>query len=217
MNVLSFVIFKSVRRTTLKWEDKRSVKIYAVYALATPILISIATAVAEFVPSENENLISIKPDFGQRKCFFDPDKQLSSLVFFYLPLLLILTTSIILFVLTICRISKNSWNTESVSCQQKSFRNHFSTAVKLYLILGINWIFEFVSFIAGWQWDQTLAKNLSYFSDVVNLLQGLLIFVVLVCNKKVWKKLKAKMSRQSESELKATRINSSTPIEILSS
>jgi hypothetical protein len=100
-----------------------------------------------------------------------------------------------------------------VGCQQKNF----STAVKLYLILGINWIFEFVSFIAGWQWDQDLAKNLSYLSDVFNLLQGFLIFVVLVCNKRVLGKLKSKIFRSNDKEERQTRSNSSTPIEIISS
>lgn len=215
MNVLAFVIYKSVSRTSLKWEEKRSVKIYAIYAVALPLFVTIATALAEFVPTENEDLITLKPDFGQRKCFFDPDKQMSSLVFFYFPLLLILSSTIALFVLTICKISNSRKDGEasSVGSQQKNF----STAVKLYLILGINWIFEFVSFIAGWQWDQDLAKNLSYLSDVFNLLQGFLIFVVLVCNKRVLGQLKSKIFRSNDKEERRTRSNSSTPIEIISS
>lgn len=44
--------------------------------------------------------------------------------------------------------------------------------MKVFLVMGINWLFEFLSFLAGWQWDKDIAKNLSYFSDMVNLLQG---------------------------------------------
>ena len=195
MNVLSFVIFKTAFKSSdrdSKRSEKKSLTWYILYAVCTPLLISMATAAAQYLPDKNGNLDFIRPDFGDRKCFFDQDKQLSSLIFFYLPLLLTLISSIAFFVMTTYKVS------QQVTPYHESFRSHFFTILKLYAIMGINWVFEFVSFIAEWQWDKEMATNLSYLSDVINLLQGLLIFIVLVCNKEVFKDLRERLSMEKD-------------------
>jgi hypothetical protein len=177
-----------------KRSEKKSLTVYIFYAVCTPLLISMATAAVQYLPDENGILDSIRPDFGERKCFFDQDKQLSSLIFFYAPLLLTLISSIVFFVLTTYKVS------QQVNPHHESFRSHFVTILKLYAIMGINWVFEFVSFIAEWQWDEEMARNLSYLSDVINLLQGLLIFIVLVCNREVFKSLRERLSMKKDLE-----------------
>jgi hypothetical protein len=72
-----------------------------------------------------------------------------------------------------------------------------SIVVKVFLIMGINWFFEFLSFLADWLWDEDIALNISYFSDMVNLLQGLLIFVLLILKPNIIKKLKEKFFKRS--------------------
>ena len=140
MNVLSYLIYKSTFSTAEPDKSSFNLNLYTIYAVGMTSTISVATAVTEFTPTES----IFKPDFGLRKCFFDQDKQVSALVFFYLPLLLSLLCSIVLFLMTLYRMSRNRFEPDN-----HNFKGHFLTAIKLYLILGINWIFEFVSFIAG--------------------------------------------------------------------
>jgi hypothetical protein len=140
MNVLSYLMYNSTLTPPESQKDSSRLSLYTIYSVGMTSTISVATAVTEFTPNES----ILKPDFGLRKCFFDEDKQVSALVFFYLPLLLSLLCSIVLFILTLFRMSKNRFETDNLG-----FKDHFLTAVKLYVILGINWIFEFISFIAG--------------------------------------------------------------------
>ena len=48
-----------------------------------------------------------------------------------------------------------------------------SVVVKLFLIMGINWLAEYLSFMINWPWDAEIAVRISIFTDIVNLLQVL--------------------------------------------
>jgi len=56
--------------------------------------------------------------------------------------------------------------------------------LKLFILMGINWLTEIVSY-------QTLSNNklLMYIVDISNVLQGVYIFIVIVCKKSVLKML----------------------------
>jgi hypothetical protein len=188
-------------------KEKKKLGWYIIYATGTPLVITGITAILQFTV-EDKNFFSLPsdevetnstwidqlhPQFGARKCFFDQDKKLSNFVLFYLPLLLIQITNIVFFSLTIFKISKTWQESGSLRMHNSENRNNGSVVVKVFLVMGINWLFEFLSFLAEWQWDETISKNLSYFSDMVNLLQGLLIFIVLICKPKILKKLREKI------------------------
>ena len=56
----------------------------------------------------------------------------------------------------------------------------------LFVLMGVSWTMDIVSFFVGgsaYNWMAT---------DILNILTGFLIFVMFVCNPKVWKLLKAK-------------------------
>lgn len=51
--------------------------------------------------------------------------------------------------------------------------------MKLFLVLGPTWIFEIIGHLAGG------AEEIWYFPDVLNMLQGVFVFIMAVCNRKV--------------------------------
>ncbi len=105
---------------------------------------------------------------------------MATFILFYLPLLLIQIANLTFFALTVYKLAQTWRESGRLRMHNSDNRSNVSVVVKVFLVMGINWLFEFLSFLAEWQWDPEIAKNISYFNDMVNLLQGLLIFVVLV-------------------------------------
>jgi hypothetical protein len=195
---------------------KKRLALYILYAVGIPLIISIITVIVEFVESdnildENENILDenknildknktildyIKPNFGEKKCFFE--QKLSALIFFYLPLLFIQLTNIGFFVTTILKLH-NTWSlSRSANLRihnvPKSKREHLKIGAKLFLIMGITWFFEFFSFLADWLWDPRQTQIISYINDCINLLQGVFIFILLICKKSILRKLKQRIT-----------------------
>ena len=206
MNVLSFDIFQTFRNTLINSREmasgtannakRRRLAIYTVYAIGMPLVIVIITVIVEFVevvPTE------FKPYFGQRKCFFDDDQKLSAFIFFYLPLLLIQVSNVGFFIATIIKLRHTWMQSRQVRVNSQNQLEHFKIGTKIFLIMGITWFFEILSFMAEWQWDPEKAKVVSYFNDCINLLQGVLLFVVLICKRPILDKLKKKLNKGGES------------------
>lgn len=65
----------------------------------------------------------------------------------------------------------------------KNFR--FLLYLKLFVITGTNWSMEVISWLVSSKADNTKQHWVFYVSDLVNTLQGVLIFVTFVCRKRV--------------------------------
>ena len=207
-------------------KERKKFACYFLYATGTPLIISAITAIFEFSPLVDENN-QLKPDFGSRKCFFDQDKKMSNFVLFYLPLLLIQIANLVFFSVTVVKLIQ-TWresrqlrvHSSSANVNSNNNSNNYShsfVVVKVFLIMGINWFFEFLSFLAEWLWDHDMAMKISYFSDMVNLLQGLLIFIVLICKPSVLKKLKDKLIKRPKARVSLTNnVNGETKFSYLS-
>jgi hypothetical protein len=62
--------------------------------------------------------------------------------------------------------------------------------LKLFIVMGVNWIMEVVSWAAGGP------EYLWYVTDLGNILQGVLIFVIFVCKERVRRILVRKFCSQ---------------------
>lgn len=68
----------------------------------------------------------------------------------------------------------------------------FVMNIKLFIVMGISWICEVVSFFLkryNLEWQDTIF----YFSDVFNCLQGLLIFILFVLKSRVYLALRRRL------------------------
>ncbi len=220
MNALSYDIFRKFtrfRRSSAKDQNDRARFLkYAAYALSVS---SFGTAVAvtvELLPSEAYS--GVRPGFGVDTCFFDSD--LANFLFFQLYLITMQLVNVALFSAT-TRSMFRTWKatrkmgqhaggggggrdnssgsqrggggTNSATRKKKSVNDQIWIIVKLFVIMGVTWMSEFVNFLLGWIIGDDVVWKYTIFNDIINLSQGLLIFFVLVCKKKIFRRLRERL------------------------
>ena len=75
--------------------------------------------------------------------------------------------------------------------------------LKLFIVMGVNWIMEVISWAAGGP------EYLWYITDLGNILQGVLIFIIFVCKQRVRRILVRKFCPQCANR-SGSRFHSST-------
>lgn len=66
--------------------------------------------------------------------------------------------------------------------------------LKLFIVMGVNWLAEILSWGLGL--DGSNGSFIWYMADIGNSLQGVLIFLIFVCKKRVLKLLNKKLCPQ---------------------
>ncbi len=164
------------------------------------------TFTVEFLPESYDGL---RPDFGVHTCLFDSD--LASFIFFQLYLLLMQVVNIVMFSLTI-RSMLHTWRATKrmgrhaggQRRKSSSLNSQIWLVIKLFIVMGITWMSEFVVFLLGWIFGDDVVWRYTIFNDVINLSQGILIFIVLVCKKKIMLRLRDRMGCFCGSRLSAS-------------
>lgn len=72
------------------------------------------------------------------------------------------------------------------------FLNRFRVISSLFVLMGVPWIMEFISFITKGNGNDN-SISIWIFTDVLNILTGLFIFIIFICKPKVWKLLKSRL------------------------
>ncbi|XP_034832194.1 G-protein coupled receptor Mth2-like [Maniola hyperantus] len=141
-----------------------------------------------------------RPIHRRGECFCNYDIPCNSplilegqkLVYLYIPLLFLILTNWLFFLMTAYNIRrlmrgtavlKSAASGNPAAHQQQ--RNRLMVYLKLSVIMGINWLLEVVSFFSP-------ELKIWEFSDTYNLLIGFAIFLIFVCKKKIYKKLVAR-------------------------
>lgn len=65
--------------------------------------------------------------------------------------------------------------------------------LKLFIVMGVNWLAEIISWAVE---SEVTSKSLWYVTDIGNALQGVLIFLIFVCKKRVLILLNKKLCPQ---------------------
>ncbi|XP_075220892.1 G-protein coupled receptor Mth2-like isoform X3 [Lycorma delicatula] len=190
LNVMCFDIwwvfsgYRHPAASSKKEIERKKFRLYSIYSWGSPTIIFIILVIMdmEWVPKDY-----IRPELGVENCFFRTDK--AKLVYFYLPLAFILSSNLIFFMMTtikICKISKETkvLNHGESKRHQEHERQRFLLYVKLFIVMGMNWITELMSFF------YPDLKNLWYITDASNTLQGVLIFVIFVWKRRILRLLK---------------------------
>lgn len=189
------------------------------YAQGIPTVITVIT----FIMDSQRPDGAILPHMGQFNCFLGseythvPVAFYKSPVFlyFYLIISVIIGINVICFAITGGNLISH-WT--QMKEMQKNGQSHGMVDQarilgNLFVIMGIPWIFEIISAYIGHTYPGTY--NLQIALDIVNLLQGILIFIALVCKVQVLKPLKASLSSFSGSE--KTQVTSKTSTVSMSS
>ncbi|GAB6030802.1 hypothetical protein CHUAL_007649 [Chamberlinius hualienensis] len=126
--------------------------------------------------------------FARNVSWFQSDKTM--FYFFYLPIIIILIENVVFFGLTIWHIRSASRGTDILN--KKVSKQLFRVCVKLFVVMGIFWFAEVIS----WQFSHEIDEAVWYVTDLINALQGVAIFLVYVCKRSTWKMLKKRWKGQ---------------------
>lgn len=176
--------FKTQKRTT--YQDHRKFKKYCIYAfgiLGALELIVFLIDSTSFIPFD------YRPGMGMNRCWFiySEDSKIVESIYVYIPRSIILTANIILYTITAYKITKLKKHRLTMDQQESQTmdadnadNDQFFIYLKLFLLLGICWIAESISFFIG-------QNYIFYVTDFLNCLQGVIIFYFFVWNKNVRK------------------------------
>lgn len=199
--------YRSIRATGINHKEKERKKflLYSLCALSFPLLWTTFTIICfltNFLPE------SITPQLGKHRCFLEKCKKkffsecsIFDFVFFLdnwgyyifhiLPITVITLINSILFIKTAyyCIKVKNEINKiedSQTDKKKKMFlldKERMSMLIKLFIVMGVTFIIEVLTSIFNFQISNTLYV-LESILDVVNYLQGLLIFCIFMLKKK---------------------------------
>ncbi|KAM3962511.1 putative G-protein coupled receptor Mth-like 3 [Aphomia sociella] len=166
MNVICVNVYRTVKDSTyLKKTERKQYFWYSCYAWGGTILFLLVSVITNFIEGDHW-----KPGFGHGSCWFAGRTE--TWIFFYGPIAVIVTANIVLFVLSSFTLWQH--NKQYEANKLNILKHKFLLSLKLFLVMGISWIFEIASFAHGE--DHILWQ----ITDTFNCLQGFVIFVLLV-------------------------------------
>ena len=181
MSIMSFDIFttfsSTVRPSSMDNHGRRFLR-YSIYAWGLPLLIIIISVSINFSPIDTPQ---IRPGYGEGVCWIT--YRLALIVFFGVPVFLIITMNMVFYILTTVSICKITAATKIVS--KSSDKQRLLLYTKLSTIMGLAWMFGFIATLAD-------IPSLWYLFIILNSLQGAFICITFVCNKKTLSLLRAK-------------------------
>ncbi|KAJ2949206.1 hypothetical protein O0L34_g6152 [Tuta absoluta] len=196
LNVMCFDIWRTFsgyhRGTSSKRRDQKRFLLYGLYAWGVPLLLTAVTAFMQFNDSLPEGII--RPGFGNQRCWFEDWH--SDLVYFFAPVLILVVCNVVLFVITAHRIRSIRQETAILKSSESSRsdkinrdKERYALYLKLFVVMGVNWSVEVISFAAGgtnWYWVVV---------DLSNIALGIFIFFIFVWKNKVRNLIRKKISK----------------------
>ncbi|XP_025075867.1 G-protein coupled receptor Mth2-like [Pogonomyrmex barbatus] len=216
LNVMCFDIwwtFGVLRGSTITKTHKHTKRflLYCLYAWGISLLVSILAIVADSTDVLPDYL---QPDIGSRRCWFTPSlNSYGELTFFIGPVTILLISNVIFFILTSTHCNKvkaeiKRMTTDPADPRSKRFhsdRKKFLMNVKLFIVMGMSWSCEVVSFFLLKYLDYEYWHNVFFYtSDVFNCLQGLLIFILFVLKSRVYQALRKRLGLDTNGKKKPT-------------
>ncbi len=152
--------FSKVNETEAIWK-------YSLIAWGLPIVIMIVPIYFNHADIDDR----FKPHFGGDRCWYT--ERYAMLVFFGIPIAISILLNIILYIST----SHNLHKAFKSSIQASKYKYHFTTYIRLFIIMGITWVFGFISTFSNWD-------VMDFIFVILAGLQGLFLFISVVCNKR---------------------------------
>ncbi|KAH0554195.1 probable G-protein coupled receptor Mth-like 10 [Cotesia glomerata] len=174
---------------------------YSCFAWGLPMIILIVMITIDRTQSIPEDL---RPNIGVDSCWFD--HHLSSygeVIFFFGPITFLLIVNVIFFIMTLRNCNRvkadisKFMKTDTDSRRFKADKTKLILNIKLFVLMGISWIFEIISYVINHcAPDLSCRVELFYAFDVFNCLRGLIIFLLFVLKNKVYIALMHRLGRR---------------------
>lgn len=178
MNIVAFNVWRCVWFKNFRVKEQSLFYTYCIWGWGGPICFLTAALMAHY--SQGDHL---QPGFGEYACWFSGTKE--TWTYFYGPVAILLTLNMIY----LGMISWRLWHQyrDFTGSKLRVLRFKCLLYIKLVLVMGVTWIFELISFAIGSRMDEFWIPT-----DLLNGLQGFIIFLLLVATRKRVRKLLAK-------------------------
>ena len=169
--------------------QRRRFLLYNLYSWGVPSLVTTATlAIHLLQPATITN-----PGFGRDTCFFST--YLARLLYLHGIIAAILATNLALFLASAYQLLFGIWAAGSGAAEsgarRRRARGMLGVVAELFLVLGLTWLAEVASLVANWRAGALYSGWEVVVFDIINSLQGVLIFLVLVCKPRMRTKIRA--------------------------
>ncbi|GFT31496.1 probable G-protein coupled receptor Mth-like 2 [Nephila pilipes] len=191
MNVMAFDVWRTLRLATTKLiicshnKKRNHFIIYSIYSWGMPLII---TSISVVIDNIEGVPYWIKPNYGRRDiCWIT--NNIAKAIFFSIPAFTLILANGVFFVMTAFIIRNNTM--KNVSDQHKqTVRLNFILYVRLGFMMGATWLIGIIAIISR-------NSILWIIFDLLNSLQGLFIFLLFTCSRKVFKHVRQKISIRS--------------------
>ncbi|KAK6639018.1 hypothetical protein RUM43_007288 [Polyplax serrata] len=164
-NVITFSIWKAISIA-----DKSLTIIYFCWGFGGPFVMVLISFILEYVPGEYH----VRPRFAETKCWFKG--KVESWNYFHGPVSALLIINLIMFIQSCWTLWKISRDSSASTFRSLKFK--CLMYLKLFLLMGITWIFEMISYATSEM--SAYGEYLWLLTDCINSSQGVLIFLILV-------------------------------------
>ncbi|KAG0718726.1 G-protein coupled receptor Mth2 [Chionoecetes opilio] len=159
---------------------------YQVYAWVCPLMFGGVSLIMEFTSSISS--CYIKPNFGTYSCFFSYSVTYNNgakWAYFFGPVAVLLLADLVFFLLTVRSLLVTVQQSHKGTVQRQA-RQRLRLCFKLFLVMGISWLAEIISFELG-------PSTVWYISDVFNCFQGFIIFLIFILKPKILQAVRARL------------------------
>ncbi|XP_062525808.1 G-protein coupled receptor Mth isoform X4 [Bombyx mori] len=197
LNVMCFDIWWTFSGKRGKSLEKMSLRTrfvaYSLYAFGIPTVLTALLVGLEFSGLPPHPLL---PMIRQQGCFI---YGTSKLIYLYGPISILCIANMTFFVLTAVKIAQIKKQTSvlkskdsSTHDQHRNDRQRLLLYIKLLAVMGVSWILEVVSAI------YPEAEDIWKFTDAYNVLIGLIIFIIFVCKRKIFRLIKKRLNLHND-------------------
>ncbi|CAI6356216.1 unnamed protein product [Macrosiphum euphorbiae] len=207
LNVICFDIYWMIRyNISINRNTSTSVRttIYHFYCCVLPSILVCTGFFLEY--SQDKSLQRFAPNFELYGCFYYNMSDIGGVVFILLPVFVLLTVNLILFIVTFNHSSRikaelNKFNrTDSTTDNFHLQREKFQMSIKLFLIMGVPYFLTVLTIILR------IEGAIRYITYAVSSLQGVFICIIFVAKPQVIMDLR-KIFRGSMDHSEPTQMN----------
>ncbi|KAG5340114.1 MTH2 protein, partial [Acromyrmex heyeri] len=177
--------------------EKKKLIIYSSYAWGITIILNIFCAIMDSISNPPKNLV--QPKICKKRFWYENE---AITLYFYVPISIIIISNVFFFICTTLTILQQKIHTASELRDSESKRHdenkqRFSVYLKLFVVMGITWILDVLLWIIDTNilLETDILLYIWYLVNIINALQGVIFFVVLVCRRKI-KEMLLKLFRE---------------------
>lgn len=193
MLTMAFDIWRTLKLATFELrvssgKQWKKFLIYSAWSWLAPAVFTVSAVLVDLAPAVTVD-VYLRPLFGVHSCWFGHRQSL--LVFFALPLAVVMICNIIFFASSAHMIFSTTSTTRYTA--SGSTQRDFRLYIRLALVMGLTWI---TGLLAGF----LNVDALWYAFIALNAFQGLFIFLAFTCNEKVIRGIKSLRYESEETD-----------------